>query len=152
MSMMSAFVQDDSTKKEAGGVLLGRFVKGTDDVVVDRVTVPMRGDRRTRFGFFRRAKRHQSVADLAWVGSNRSCNYLGGWHTHPEDSPEPSWIDLGDWKRALKKETFDAESLFFAILGLGDLRVWEGFRETTRICELQPLDFQEGTSVINLDP
>ena len=148
---MNAFIQDESAKTEAGGVLLGRYIKGTDDVVVDRVTVPMPGDRRSRFGFFRRAKRHQYVVDLAWVGSNRSCNYIGGWHTHPENPPEPSRIDLRDWKRALRRETFDAESLFFAILGLVDLQVWEGFRESTLISKLQPLDLQENSIVFNED-
>jgi integrative and conjugative element protein (TIGR02256 family) len=140
MAGMAAFIQNKPTKPEAGGVLLGRYISGTEDVVVDRVTTPMPGDRRTRFSFFRKAKRHQSVVDLAWIGSNHSCNYLGGWHTHPEASPEPSRVDLRDWKRALRIETFDSESLFFAILGLVDLRVWEGARESSFISEMERIE------------
>ncbi len=41
---MRSYVQDDRRKPEAGGILLGRFVIGTADVVIDQVTVPMPGD------------------------------------------------------------------------------------------------------------
>lgn len=151
IAAMAAFIQNEPTKPEAGGVLLGRYISGTENVVVDRVTTPMLGDRRTRFSFFRKAKRHQAVIDLAWVGSDNSCNYLGGWHTHPEASPNPSGIDLRDWKRALKRETFDAESLFFAILGLAELHAWEGIRETKLISKLQPVGFEEDIRVENIN-
>lgn len=151
MEQIRPFTQDCRSKPEAGGVLLGRFIKGTDDIVVDRVTVPMQGDRRSRFGFFRNPTPHQVAIDEAWIQSDHTCNYLGGWHTHPEPCPVPSRRDTRDWKRALRREVFDSRSLLFAILGTEELRVWEGDRGTLEIAELKALGRDGADDVINLD-
>ncbi len=47
--------QEDAAAPEAGGMLLGRLIEGTDDVVIDEATVPSGEDRRGRF-FFKRTK------------------------------------------------------------------------------------------------
>lgn len=146
------FIQTCWSKREAGGVLLGRFIKGTNDIVVDRVTIPMQGDRRSRLGFFRNPAPHQAAIDEAWIQSDHTCNYLGGWHTHPEASPVPSRRDKRDWVGALRREIFDSSSLFFAILGTEEMRVWEGDRDRLEIAELI-LSVRDGDdNVINLDP
>lgn len=136
---MRSYVQDDRRRPEAGGVLLGRFVVGTADVVVDQVTVPMPGDKRSRRGFFREARNHQAVIDRRWSQSKHRCNYLGGWHTHAEPSPSPSRTDTRDWKRALQRNQFDNETLYFIIVGTQEIRAWEGDRYTRIITELMPV-------------
>ena len=45
---MQGFIQYASSATEAGGVLLGRHLRDGSAIVVDAVTVPMAGDRRTR--------------------------------------------------------------------------------------------------------
>lgn len=137
---MRRHIQDDRLKPEAGGVLLGRFIVGTVDVVVDQVTVPMPGDKRSLLHFNRAARNHQAVIDRRWVDSKHTCNYLGGWHTHPEPFPIPSWIDRMDWRRALRKNRFDGETLYFIIIGTREIRVWEGNRHAGKIVELIPVN------------
>lgn len=131
-----SFVQDDPSKDEAGGVLLGRRILNAPDIVVDQVTLPADKDRRSLFSFFRSQKPHQRVIEEVWHQSNRTCNYLGEWHTHPEPDPHPSCVDRRSWRRALKKTKFDGEELFFVIVGTSTIRVWEGERSTRKIVQL----------------
>jgi integrative and conjugative element protein (TIGR02256 family) len=112
---------------EAGGVLLGRYIAGTADVVVDAVTEPMAGDRRSRARFFRHRRGHQLAMDAAWSESGRTCAWLGEWHTHPEPDPSPSFVDRIDWRRKLTVDRYE-EALFFLVAGTDRLRVWEGAR------------------------
>jgi integrative and conjugative element protein (TIGR02256 family) len=105
--------------------------------VVDEVTIPMRGDRRMRLAFHRSPKPHQEVIDSRWAVSQGTCQYLGEWHTHPEFSPTPSSTDLSDWRRRLSADQFEGDSLLFVIVGICEVRVWEGFRSTQVIHLLQ---------------
>jgi integrative and conjugative element protein (TIGR02256 family) len=128
LAMMRRYIQDDDGKPEAGGVLLGRHLLGTGDIIVDRVTTPLPGDRRGRFRFHRARRRHQEMIDRAWGESDGTCTYLGEWHTHPQDRPEPSCIDRLNWWRKLQVDRF-TEPIFFVIVGTIETRVWEGRRD-----------------------
>lgn len=119
---------------EAGGVLLGRYLIGTCDVVVDQVTEPMPGDRRTRASFHRHHAGHQAAIDRAWTASGSRFAWLGEWHTHPELTPTPSPTDRRDWRRRLQRDVFE-ESLFFLIVGIEVISAWEG-KPPRRICPL----------------
>lgn len=132
-------VQDVEAKGEAGGVLLGRFILDCADVVVDKVTCPMPGDRRGRYRFFRAARRHQQAVEQAWHGSNGTCNYLGEWHTHPEPLPSPSSEDLLGWRRKLRFDRVDSRVLYFVIVGTTTIGVWQGDRGTLEISNLKRL-------------
>lgn len=137
LSRMLVFQQTGSSHTEAGGILLGRYIAGCRDVVVDEVTSPMEGDRRTRFAFHRSPARHQAVIDSRWAASRGTCQYLGEWHTHPELSPTPSSVDLSDWRRRLRADRFDGDALLFVIVGICEVRIWEGSRRTLVIDPLQ---------------
>lgn len=125
LTRMQGFIQDVNRKKEAGGVLLGRYIRDSVDIVIDEVTIPMWGDRRGWFSFLRASRPHQKVIDRLWQESEGTINYLGEWHTHPEDIPNPSNTDIKDWERKLKQDIFDGDSLYFIIIGIKGLRVWE---------------------------
>src|SRR5262249_32155874 len=103
---MIEYRQIDSESKEAGGVLLGRHILGTEDIIVDFVTVPLIGDRRKRYSFFRSRKAHQQAIDHAWEENKGTCVYLGEWHTHPEPLPTPSSDDWQEWRRKLYQDQF----------------------------------------------
>ncbi len=120
-------IQNRAHKKEAGGVLLGRHILESVDIIVDTVTEPMPGDKRERYRFFRSQYLHQLEIDRMWEESLGTCTYLGEWHTHPEQYPSPSDIDRLDWAQRLRRDQF-TEPIFFVIVGTEYIRVWEGWR------------------------
>ncbi|HEX2093384.1 MAG TPA: Mov34/MPN/PAD-1 family protein [Longimicrobiaceae bacterium] len=135
LRVMRGYLQNLPRKTEAGGVLLGRHIADSLDVVVDEVTVPMRGDRRERYRFWRAHEPHQGVIDRAWRESGGTCTYLGEWHTHPEPVPTPSKVDRNDWRRKLREDRFSG-IVFFVILGTREVRVWEGSQGGTTLLPL----------------
>jgi integrative and conjugative element protein (TIGR02256 family) len=133
LSQMLVYVQNTRRKREAGGILIGRYIVDSLDIVIDQVTVPMAGDRRERFSFWRDCKRHQQILDQIWLESESTSTYLGEWHTHPENVPTPSNIDIKNWLRQLSDVIFSGESLFFIIIGIKTLIVLEGQKKHTNI-------------------
>jgi len=129
---------------EAGGVLLGRYIIDSNDIVVDDVTMPMKNDIRRRFFFLRRKRLHQKVVIKRWIESKGACNYLGEWHTHPEEIPTPSCIDIKEWKRLLRTAKFDNDYLYFIIAGTKKMGVWEGNKYTMEIRQLSEISNLDG--------
>lgn len=123
LDQMKTFAQHRWWQPEAGGVLLGRHLLDSADVVVDEVTTPQSSDRRSRFGFFR-SKQHENLARKRWREEKNSVAYLGLWHTHPEDDPSPSSVDYADWRQAVAGDAFEGDQLFFPIVGRKRIRVW----------------------------
>ncbi|MGI9951986.1 Mov34/MPN/PAD-1 family protein [Moorellaceae bacterium AZ2] len=136
---MAQFIQTSLDATEAGGVLLGRFILNSEDIVVDDITVPHKKDKRIRHCFIRNKRAHQLEIVKSWRESGGTCNYLGEWHTHPEPKPQPSSNDIKDWKRILKQARFDYESLFFVVVGTEQLLVFEGLKDTL---EIKPLTIE----------
>lgn len=116
-------VADSDT--EAGGLLIGRLISGTADVVVDRATGPVPSDRRSRFYFVRARRPAQEAVDAAWASSAGTQNYIGDWHTHPEDDPSPSCIDRRDWRQIVRRSEFEQPRLVFIIVGRNRIKAWE---------------------------
>lgn len=130
------FIQDEPHKLESGGVLLGRHILGTNDIVVDQVTIPLKGDRRCHSSFFRSHFLHQAQINQAWNESKGTRTYLGEWHTHSEQIPSPSIVDRIDWQRKLFVDKF-SKCLFFIILGTETVCVWEGKYRSTCLRQLR---------------
>ena len=137
LSSVSDYVQDRSATPEAGGVLLGRRLLDCNDVAVDEITRPQPGDSRSRYQFFRRRSGHQQAVDKAWTDSGGSSIYVGEWHSHPEPSPSASTVDLRTWA---EKTTSDVtgDGLFFIIVGIDEIAVWEGAPGMTKPVQLRP--------------
>jgi len=138
LQTMRSFAQRGPHDAEAGGVMIGRFIEGGNDVVVDLVTPPLPGDRRSRLRFHRRAKPHQAVLNREWTASGGVCTYLGEWHTHPESFPTPSCIDVRDWRRRARRDSFHGDTLRFVIVGLVEVRAWLLERPPSRSTSWQP--------------
>lgn len=130
LHQMQTFAQCRRLDREAGGVLMGRHLLDSRDVVVDEVSTPQRTDRRDRFSFFRSSK-HQLVAHVRWLRERNTSAYLGLWHTHPEPEPSPSQVDRNDWQRAVAYDTYVGDRLFFPIVGTHRIRVWTLSRRGT---------------------
>ncbi len=135
LDTFKAFIQDNPDKKEAGGVLLGRMIKDSEDIIIDLISQPQESDKQERT-FFRRNDEHQIIINEEWIKSGGTCNYLGEWHTHPEANPTPSGIDLKNWKQQLIKAKYEGYTLFFVIVGIIKIAVYEGNRTTLKIKKL----------------
>ena len=131
LKLILSYAQHSRTATEAGGVLLGHYIQNSDDVVVDAVTEPMPGDRRTRCSFYRAKARHQAAMEAAWQASGGTCTYLGEWHTHPEADPTPSSTDTKGWRCRLREDQYEDE-LFFLIVGTTTVRMWSSKDKLTR--------------------
>jgi len=107
------------------GLLLGRLIVDSEDLIADQITEPMAGDRRGRFNFFRKRQPAQNSVNRAWTESCSTLNYLGEWHSHPEDIPSPSGHDLSEWRRITHTSRFEQKSLFFIIVGRTRICAWE---------------------------
>lgn len=119
--------QCDPVRPEAGGILLGRHLLESPDMVIDEATPPQASDQRSRFSFFR-SEMHNTIATRRWKESGGKIAYLGLWHTHPEAIPTPSRTDLDDWRKALRQDQFEGCCLFFIIVGTRELGCWVGRR------------------------
>jgi integrative and conjugative element protein (TIGR02256 family) len=140
LSKMLRYRQNTESRKESGGVLMGRDIRGCLDVVIDDVTTPMSKDRRTRRSFFRNQEQHQQILDQVWQMSIGTTHYLGEWHTHPEAVPTPSPTDLADWQKHIHANVFTNSTLFFIIVGVESLRIWECHRQLdSTTSEIEPL-------------
>lgn len=122
---LDQFRQLKGHHKEVGGILLGSILVNNGDYIVDKISVPTASDRRSRFSFYRSSK-HHDIALKEWKVSDGRRLYLGLWHTHPEHDPKPSHTDFRDWRSALEKGQYQGDSLFFLIVGVTEIRCWQG--------------------------
>ncbi|MFB9991943.1 Mov34/MPN/PAD-1 family protein [Deinococcus oregonensis] len=126
LSTMWGYAQHRSKDREAGGMLIGHHPLETEDIVLDCLTTPQPQDRRSRHQFHRDQAAHQELLDLQWILSGKKRTYVGEWHTHPEDDPHPSSLDLSSWKKAIKHTAFHGPGLLFIIVGRRTTRLWYG--------------------------
>jgi len=119
---LNNYKQTDVMSKESGGLLLGYFAEQHLHVV--KATTPFSKDKKNRHRFYRRDPMHVEVAKRCYRNSNGLLNVLGEWHTHPENNPTPSSIDLNQWNN-IQKTRGKLQTLFMIIgreywwLGIG---------------------------------
>lgn len=105
---------------EAGGLLLGS-VHGTH-MLIEQATVPTAWDKRFRYLFERMPFGHEAIALARWTASQGTVRYLGEWHTHTEDHPQPSGLDRSEWSR-LSAKRLDKRPMLAVIVGRKSLYV-----------------------------
>jgi integrative and conjugative element protein (TIGR02256 family) len=103
---------------EAAGVLIGE--RRGEHIIIRHISEPGQDDIRTRFSVNRKGRHHQLAVNQAFYESKGILNYVGEWHTHPEDVPSPSLHDLTSWKKNLSDP---APSI---LLILGRKNIWVG--------------------------
>lgn len=96
-----SFKQGNCTDHESGGILLGNY-RGIH-IEITSLTRPMKNDISSRNRFIRQDPNHNKLAYQKWKDSYKYNTYIGEWHTHPENIPSPSFIDIREWKAKLPK-------------------------------------------------
>jgi integrative and conjugative element protein (TIGR02256 family) len=126
LQRLAAFRQLVSSAPEAGGILMG-YRRGPHTHVTE-ATVPSPDDVQRRFGFFRHATHHQRVALRRWKETDQTLDYVGEWHTHPENDPTPSSTDLRYWRDIVAAS---ARPMIFVIIGRSTNWIGAGLRNRT---------------------
>ncbi len=101
-NILISYRQISTSSSESAGVLIGE--RRDVHIVLKDLSEPSRWDIRSRFMVDRVSQHHQKVVDDAFKKSNGEWQYLGEWHTHPEDVPKPSMIDYASWHKNLNSE------------------------------------------------
>ena len=101
MALIMSYRQSRLTDVEAGGILIGK--RRGEHFEITLATAPQAKDVRSRYGFTRHPDGHQEIVEDIFRSTNGEENYLGEWHTHPEEHPTPSSIDTRDWRRLSKE-------------------------------------------------
>jgi integrative and conjugative element protein (TIGR02256 family) len=115
LDAVNADVKRHGHAKERGGILLG-FRRGIH-LHINEATFPMRWDIGTMFAFRRSSSGHKEIALRRWRDSNRTIDWVGEWHSHPERCPSPSAIDIRNWGTITRDR---AAPMAFLVIG------WEG--------------------------
>ena len=112
------------TPSKAGGILLGRQNISNNNIIIEHHTEPMHGDYQTRLRFLRRDPGHLSFFQELYNNSNGTIGYIGEWHTHPEDIPQYSIIDLKNWRKIHGKSGTN-QVQYHLIAGRNAVAIWK---------------------------
>jgi integrative and conjugative element protein (TIGR02256 family) len=114
-------IQVGRSAPEGGGILVGRRILDSADLVVDCVTSAFPTDARSRHSFTRNPTGHQGILDRVWAESGGVATYLGEWHTHPSAGVSPSAVDWLNWRRLQRRSN---APLVFLIVGTELIGCW----------------------------
>lgn len=120
---MQKYIQFDKKACEAGGILIGRENIGNKNLIIDFITEPMRSDRRGRYRYSRKDKGHLQFYQEVYEKNKGIYAYIGEWHTHPENVPEPSSIDTNNWRKIGNEMKGGFQ--YHLIIGMQEVGVWE---------------------------
>ena len=99
LNIMKKYIQYNKNDCEAGGIIVGRENLNNENRILEYVTEPMKKDKRTPSRFYRRDNGHVKYFDSLHSGNHKIYVYYGEWHTHSEDIPKYSIVDLKNWKK-----------------------------------------------------
>lgn len=122
INIIKTYKQIKSIDCEAGGMLIG-YETLNGDIIIEYATKPYKWDKRSRYSFHRKDKKHNRILKSIWEKEGKIHAYTGEWHTHPEDYPNCSkqdkknWIQIGD---KMKKEKF-----IHIIVGNKAISLWQ---------------------------
>ncbi len=108
--------QQKTKEFESGGILIGEIYLEESKVIVKQIIVSKKAKRRYS-GINIDKKEMQEELDKIRKESNYTMNYIGDWHTHPEQFPTPSCIDKISYKITLKKAKIQTNFIVFLIVG-----------------------------------
>ena len=112
LAIFEAYRQHRFFHREAGGQLFARVRANDWDIVT--ATGPRARDRRGRFSFWpHRASEQQEIFEHHAKG----LDYVGDWHTHPEDTPSPSPDDLTSIAEVVRQSTHHLPGFLLLIVG-----------------------------------
>lgn len=131
VEILLSYRQLADTSPESAGVIIGER-RGVH-LVIRTVSVPSDADIRSRFEVNRIGKHHQDKVNTAFRESSGTWQYLGEWHTHPENEPSPSMTDYSSWNKNLRSP----DPLILIIVGR--TKWWVGKKKNQEIHVLEQI-------------
>lgn len=132
LDTFSTYKQEDNESLEAGGILLGN--RRGPHIELLKITKPQTTDIRRRHSFDRSSIRHSDIAITEWKDSNGYIDYLGEWHTHPEENPQPSQIDITEMSLIASSRK---SNLMLSVI-VGTEHLWVGAYQEKCLIKLTP--------------
>src|SRR5678815_3843938 len=112
LKTFDAYRQRHCWQREAGGQLFAR-IRGKS-WIVEQAAGPHRRAIRTRFGFVPYQAAQQEEINHRHV---KGLEFVGDWHTHPEDFPEPSSPDIKSISNVVRESTHHLPGFLMCIVG-----------------------------------
>jgi integrative and conjugative element protein (TIGR02256 family) len=97
---------------EAGGQMFARITPRKWRIEI--ATGPRTGDKRGRFHFWPDRKAEQDEINRFF---QKGLEFVGDWHTHPEDSPRPSQPDVKSVENVVRESTHELPGFLMCIVG-----------------------------------
>lgn len=113
LEVFDAHRQKGWFRREAGGQLFADIKGNVWHVVA--ATGPKATDRRGRFHFWPDRKSEQKEIDQHF---SAGLQYVGDWHTHPEQVPTPSCNDIFSIENVVRESTLYTPGLLLIVVGL----------------------------------
>lgn len=130
LKIIYQYIQSGTHDTEAGGIIVGRENLSNNNLILEYVTEPLEGDVRTRRRFLRKDPGHLVYYQQLYNENDGIYAYFGEWHTHPEDVPRYSIIDLKNWKRIAKEDPKKFQ--YHIIAGRKKITFWEMRQEYSK--------------------
>lgn len=123
--------------REAGGQLFARISDGLIEIV--KATGPRKRDKRSRFWYVAHRPSEQFEIDECY---RQGLHFIGDWHTHPEDSPTPSDVDMQSWQEMFSLSEHDLIGMVFIIVGkcLSEEGLWVGLYCNSQFSQLRQVE------------
>ncbi|HHU16970.1 MAG TPA: hypothetical protein GXZ70_01915 [Clostridiales bacterium] len=106
-----------NNQNEACGILIGMHSIDESKISITFATEPDSNDKRSRCSFKIKSNKHNKTLQKRFSKSGNREVYLGTWHTHPEDYPNPSKCDTDDWLKQYSINRNLFENMVFVIVG-----------------------------------
>lgn len=121
---------------ENGGILLGSQIS-EKHYRINRASEPcMIIDRSSKCGCTRDANMANKIIKREFESSNHKRVYFGEWHTHLEDNPMPSAVDISSIHDVFYKSDIVISGVFLAIVGRKS--IYWGFYDGTKMHKIEP--------------
>lgn len=123
LKIMKQYVQSNKDDCEAGGIIIGRENLSNENLIFEFITEPMKMDRRMPTRFYRDDSNHIKFFEKLYYDNNKIYAYYGEWHTHFEEIPHYSFMDLDNWRKISRDNPYAIQ--FHIIVGINKIVIWK---------------------------
>ncbi len=106
--------QSSPNSPEAGGQLFAQITEDGSHWFVSCATGPRHTDTRSRF-FFKPDRRSEQLEIHAEF--QKGNHYVGDWHTHPQQSPQPSARDIRSMAEMVQQSIYQLPGFLMVVVG-----------------------------------